>query len=82
MDDIDIGPMHILDDLSPPHVFFPAAVGGSGPGGGSTSMGLPIPSDSAFAGLKFYAQWLVTDPGGFSQLALSDGLQTEICTNP
>jgi hypothetical protein len=81
-DDVAIGPLHILVDLSLPHVFFPTAVGGSGPGGGSASLGLPIPSDSAFAGLTFYAQWLVTDPGGFSQLALSDGLQTEICTNP
>jgi hypothetical protein len=80
--DTQVGPLHILVDLSLPHVFFPTAVNGIGAGGGTAGVGLPIPSDSAFADLKFYAQWMVTDPAGYAQLALSNGLETEICSNP
>ncbi|MFO0985243.1 MAG: hypothetical protein U1E76_26525 [Planctomycetota bacterium] len=80
--DVLIGPLHLLVDVSLPHLFVPTAVSGSGAGDGSASIGLPIPGDPIYDGLVFYAQWLVTDPAGYSNLALSAGLQTEICANP
>ena len=80
--DQSVGPLHILVDLTLPHLFLPTLVSGSGPGMGTAGLGLPIPNDTFFDGLKFYAQWLVSDPAGYSSLALSDGLETEICTNP
>jgi len=64
----------LLTDFFP---FGPAlAVGGSGLGGGSARMPLPVPADPALlAGAKLYLQWILLDPKAKAGLCTSGGLE-------
>ncbi len=64
----------LLTDFFP---FGPAlAVGGTGSGGGSAHMPLPIPNDPVLlAGAKLYFQWILLDPKAKAGLCVSPGLE-------
>ncbi|MEW6745946.1 MAG: hypothetical protein AB1486_24665 [Planctomycetota bacterium] len=62
-------------------IVFPVTFsGGAGvPGAGMADVGVPIPYNPWLAGLRFYSQAVVVDPGGPLGRSASEGLETVIC---
>ncbi|HET6202940.1 MAG TPA: hypothetical protein VFI25_09080 [Planctomycetota bacterium] len=66
--------------LVTPLLFFPFALGGTpgAAGAGSTTFGIGVPNDPAFAGTAHYTQAIVLDPLAPQGLAFTAGLVTQV----
>ena len=49
-----------------------------GPGAGTATVRMPVPPDAALVGVRFYAQWLVRDPGVRPRIAVTRAAELEL----
>jgi len=75
---VSVGGFLLNLDPSTALLLVEATTGGAGAGGGFATTHFTLPTDPAFAGFPFFAQWFVVDPAASGGISASQGASFQI----